>query len=333
VILAYHRIAVATVDPFDLCVPPAIFRQQMESLRATRHFVSLRELAELVHDGHLPPDAVAVTFDDGYVDNLTTASPVLLELGIPATFFVTTGGLAHPSRYWWDAFATLLEPESRLPEYLDFAPTGVRYALDSTTNREQAVRSLQTLVRFLPWHQRETILDGLLAQLPSALVPADARPLLASELQELAGRPGHEIGVHTVNHLSLPAQSYEVQRRELRDCQQQLQALVPNVLPAISYPFGDVDTRTAEIAGAAGFEIGVTASACPLHRGCDSLLLPRTIATASMFSTPLSLSPRAEAGRTTERTWHASGETGRGSRPSDDEAVGGSQTSGPPPTA
>ena len=64
--------------------------------------LSLSELAEFALAGSLPDNAIALTFDDGYEDNLLDALPLLEEFEIPATFFLTTGGLARAAPYWWD---------------------------------------------------------------------------------------------------------------------------------------------------------------------------------------------------------------------------------------
>ena len=63
------------------------------------------------------PHAAAVTFDDGYQDNLDNAAPALAAAGVPATLFVATGHVAEGQGFWWDEVERLLRtaPEGVKP--------------------------------------------------------------------------------------------------------------------------------------------------------------------------------------------------------------------------
>jgi len=91
-ILLYHRVATPASDIHHLAVSPADFREQMAHLKDHYRVVPLSQFAREAGDGSLNPGTVAVTFDDGYLDNLVKASPILTSVGVPATFFVTTAG-------------------------------------------------------------------------------------------------------------------------------------------------------------------------------------------------------------------------------------------------
>ncbi len=106
-VLLYHRVAETPFDLHGLCVTPDEFRAQMTHLANAYRPVPLIQFAMAAREGWLPDRAVAVTFDDGYADNLEIASPILLELGIPATFFVTSDGLLGRAEVWWDVLAEI----------------------------------------------------------------------------------------------------------------------------------------------------------------------------------------------------------------------------------
>lgn len=97
-ILMYHRVArLAAYD--QLTVSPERFDQQMRELAAHK-VVSLEAGLQALRAGPLREPLFAVTFDDGYLDNLTEALPILERHRIPATIFVTTQfcdqALSHP---------------------------------------------------------------------------------------------------------------------------------------------------------------------------------------------------------------------------------------------
>ena len=89
-ILMYHYINNEEPLRSRLGVSPESFERQMRFLRERNYnVVSLEELADLIKNKKkMPPKTVAITFDDGYLDNYTHAYPVLKKYNIPAAIFV-----------------------------------------------------------------------------------------------------------------------------------------------------------------------------------------------------------------------------------------------------
>src|SRR5262249_47242134 len=106
VILRYHSVTedadtpLSYIDP-GLSVPVDGFDRQMRLLREHYTPVSLGHILECILEGRaLPHLAVAVTFDDGYLDNYRCAFPVLKKYGVPATFYITAGCVEQPEPLW-----------------------------------------------------------------------------------------------------------------------------------------------------------------------------------------------------------------------------------------
>lgn len=97
-ILGYHRVA---DERDDLAVRPQAFREQMERVvDAGLEVVRLDRAVDLL-ERRVEGRYLCVTFDDGYRDNLEQAAPVLTELALPATIFVSTAMIDGRARYMW----------------------------------------------------------------------------------------------------------------------------------------------------------------------------------------------------------------------------------------
>ena len=118
VILLYHRVYDADFDPWLLSVSPKNFDDQMAHLRRHYALLSLPELRQTLAAGRVPRAAVAVTFDDGYGDNLRNAKPILERHRVPATVFVTSGYVGAQREFWWDELERVVLHAPRVPEQL-----------------------------------------------------------------------------------------------------------------------------------------------------------------------------------------------------------------------
>jgi peptidoglycan/xylan/chitin deacetylase (PgdA/CDA1 family) len=62
----------------------------------------LADVVDRFERGFAPNRELAITFDDGYLDNYDNARPVLEKLSLPATFFVVTRWIGTDVVPWWD---------------------------------------------------------------------------------------------------------------------------------------------------------------------------------------------------------------------------------------
>ena len=277
-ILMYHRVNDLAVDPHRLCVPPAEFREHMRHLAERRPVVSLDRLARGVLDGTLPRGAVAVTFDDGTLDALESASPVLTELDIPATFFINVEHIDEEHEPWWDVLARILLDRNETPAVLDWTLDGSRRTLSTgnASEREAAYAAIHPALMHATRPERERVLADLVEWAGEHLpVRASHRLLLPHEVRELGERPGHTIGAHSVSHIRLPLQPAEEQDWEIGTSRRELERITGRPVTLFSYPYGGHDRDTVERVRRAGFRAAVTTEPRVVTIGDDVRALPR----------------------------------------------------------
>jgi peptidoglycan/xylan/chitin deacetylase (PgdA/CDA1 family) len=93
VVLMYHK--VNGVDGNTVTVPPTAFDEQMAQVGELGYTVVPLDdvLDHYVDHRPLPERSVLITFDDGYLDNLDHAVPILQRHGYPAVLFAPIGYL------------------------------------------------------------------------------------------------------------------------------------------------------------------------------------------------------------------------------------------------
>src|SRR5882672_4671152 len=86
-IIIYHTISTPSEPlPGDIDISPERFAAQLRWLSRWRRVVRLEQTLN-----GAASRAVAITFDDGFRDNLTVALPLLEKFGLPMTLFVAAG--------------------------------------------------------------------------------------------------------------------------------------------------------------------------------------------------------------------------------------------------
>jgi peptidoglycan/xylan/chitin deacetylase (PgdA/CDA1 family) len=265
-ILMYHRVAVPVHDPWGLAVDPVHFERQLAYLMKHRTVLSMDDFIAQLQLRSLPSNAIAITFDDGYVDNLVNAAPALTSHSAPATLFLPTGFVGQTRAFWWDELAAMiLESTEQVSLELIVDGESVRLAWPIAgptdisghwraweiprTERQKSYleiwRRLQRSSEATRTHTMESLRNHL-------QVPQDqlARPMNADEIRVLLSNDLFTLGAHSISHPALTTLSGEERRREIVESAQQCRALTTRHVAGFAYPYGDMNSEVcADVAG------------------------------------------------------------------------------------
>jgi peptidoglycan/xylan/chitin deacetylase (PgdA/CDA1 family) len=261
-ILRYHAICGsdghAYADP-GICVTPGAFESQVAFLASQYRVLPLPEaVASLASGRSLPPNAVAITFDDGYADNLEAAR-TLHRHGLSATFYITAGCMKGEAPFWPAEIRQLVE---RLPGpvvTLQLPAREIAVPCGSFFERRAAIRTLSKLFKASTIPVR----DHLREQIREAAGGGDTTSFMLTwdELREMHAI-GMTIGAHTVTHPNLPNAGLESAQAEINGSRQRLERELDAPVTMFSYPNGGAERymtpEVARLVAEAGFAAATT---------------------------------------------------------------------------
>ena len=302
-ILLYHRVANDPIDSQLLTVSPKNFEEHLKILSDHYRVLSLYELIQEVRSGNLQPGTVALTFDDGYLDNLTNAVPLLEKLKVPATIFITSGMLDIDKEFWWDALEKIFWCCNHLPKELriNHYKGQKTWRMDSVKHRLKAYEDLGEILKGEPHEYIRPLIEKLFdwAEVPNAT--RDSHKVLSpSQLKKLASSPAIEIGSHSVSHTRLSLLSTWQQHKEIFESKQKLETIINKSVRYFSYPFGtqdDFTKTTVQLVAEAGYEAGIANIQANVYPPIDFYAIPRRLVrnwVGAVFSNWLSENKKEE---------------------------------------
>jgi len=273
-VLGYHRV---------LLKPDALrpgeptcgeFEQRMRWVKRNFTVLSLSEAARALREDRLPARALSITFDDGYADNYQLALPILERLGLPATFFVSTGYLDGGAMFNDIVTEALREAPAGS---LDLDDLGLgRHPLAFEEQRAQAIERILARLRYVEPRRRHEVALAI-AQRARAQVPTN---LMMSSAQVAAlHRAGMEIGAHTVTHPILARVPGAQARAEVSASRARLEEITGAGVTLFAYPNGkplrDYGAEQIAMAREAGFVAAVSTAPGAARPGDDVMQIPR----------------------------------------------------------
>jgi peptidoglycan/xylan/chitin deacetylase (PgdA/CDA1 family) len=299
VILMYHQVCEKKGDPWQLAVTPENFQYQLDHLKNNFEVVSVDELVATVKSGKLRNNLVAITFDDGFVDNYTNAAPLLEWFELPATFYLTTNPIRTAKMYWWDELQSIILLTEKLPkklsiyvgyELLQFefnrhqiiSPVIrqeiINWSYGAPVKNERIELYLQLWQKIQPLQHLDqyTVMRHLKNWSKLDHIPFGANiPMQGYQVKKLSTNKLFTLGGHTVNHAMLSAQTELVQSYEINDCKLDIEEITGKLINGFAYPYGKYNECTKSLLQKNGYNYGLTTDEGAVTVESDVYQLPR----------------------------------------------------------
>ncbi len=284
IILRYHSV---NDDPNwsgnylqpSLVVHPDAFERQVVYLKHHYQVVPIGEIADSLLSGRsLNPRTVAITFDDGYVDNYQHAFRILKQHGVPGAFYITTGAVGDKTMLWTVRLRAVIRRTER--KQISSRFLGDRTIDISTeSNRDNVIKWLTGLVKRCGKNEADDLLAEIFDECGVDL-SADEMRVMANwdELREMHSA-GMTIGAHTISHYNLTTLTDKEAEAEIAGSRDHLERELGDRIEHFAYPngrtSGHCDARIARVIAGVGLRSAVTSATGPVSLRYSVYGIPR----------------------------------------------------------
>lgn len=220
----------------------SLFREHLRLLARRRRVVPLSTLVQTLLRKGDSRGMVAITFDDGYLNNAECAARVLREYSMSAAFFLATGFIGADRWAWTDRLEYVVEsaPEQQATVRFDGEPGGsARVRITSAAERSALMNRVKAELKNLDWRLAEERVAELAATLGvHQAVPTGKYRFMSWDQARGLVKDGFEVGAHTVNHAILARVPLDSAEQEILGSQAHIRAETGTCCPTFCYPNG-----------------------------------------------------------------------------------------------
>lgn len=273
-ILSLHRVlpsmeAEESLEPV-ITTTDRVFEQFLNLVQEEFQVVSLQQLLRQPEekDGR---QRVAITFDDGWAETYTSAYPLLLRYGLPATVFLCPGLMEEGQMLPEERFARIWRWCGKRQQ-MEMLREDLR-KWGFTGDESSARKVWSRPMRRLAIHAKLLMLNHLEAKY---LVPdCGRRQFLTWDEVRIMRRSNITFGSHTMHHASLTAEPDPSLEEELAGSREAIASKLQEEVDYLAYPNGAFNQHVKDAARAAGYTHCFTAQQGIVRRDADAYSIPR----------------------------------------------------------
>jgi peptidoglycan/xylan/chitin deacetylase (PgdA/CDA1 family) len=264
-VLNYHRIDDPYRDGFDTFRPnvsatPSEFARQMDHVARFYNVISGDDLVSFIKNRRaLPPRALLITFDDGYLDNYINAYPVLKSRNLPAIIFLATNHIGSSAPFYWDFVAYCFHHTKM--NSVELPHLGLRTWHTEEVRERAVLEWIETLKKISEQEKQKAILR--LPEILNVSIPSDAfaRMMISWFHAREMSENGIEMGAHTTSHPILTRVPLDVAAFEISRSKRHIEDELNKPVTSFAYPNGQASDFNGDILNQvqqAGYDISFT---------------------------------------------------------------------------
>ena len=244
-----------------LTISPQFLERLLEEFRTECiDIVSLDEAIARVGDNHNHRPCVALTFDDGYRDNIETAYPILQKFRVPFTVFVCSGFVDRQAPIWWLSVERIVQAHDTITFEIDGKQTKL-----TTGNKGQKRSAFQTIIseiKKVPHDVALRLFDDFAKRNNHCPMELTDREMSTWDmLRDLNNDPLVTIGAHTISHPFLSKLTRDEAFHEIKGGAQRIEDMLGVKPEYFAYPYGfsgAMSERDAALVREAGLNAAFT---------------------------------------------------------------------------
>ena len=273
-ILIYHQVF-AEKNAMRPSEPDAAeFKWQMQLIN--QYFTPLSLSAALKHldNNTLPANAICITFDDGYINNLEVAAPILKKIDIPATVYIATGFSCGENMFNDRVIDLVGNEDLSILQLQAIDEDAIK--LSNIEQRIKAAHHVLAKIKYLPIASRKKVIDTLYQDNSAS---ESAAKMMTDEQIMLLYQNGMEIGGHTVSHPIMAKTPGKQLIKEVKDNKLALENLLNTPIRFFAYPNGkpllDYLPEQVQMISDKGYQAAVSTQWGVADNNSDFFQLPR----------------------------------------------------------
>ena len=275
-ILVYHRVVkdedIEENLELGLTVSCSNFEKHIKEIKSKYKICSMDEFVRNLKKKN-NEFMVAITFDDGYKDNLYQALPILTKHEVPASIYVTTRFLNQEVDIWWYELGEVIQNRAEIN--FQYQEKKFNFLLDNKKRKFLAYQNLMKLFKSLKIDAQNELMEKITNTKKRKNYSHIC--LNSEEILILEKNPLITIGSHGHNHQNLKILSDDEVKYEVTKSLEVLEKLINRKVKHFAYPFGgkdQVSTREYNVIEDMNFDSAVIGSVFPI-KDCNFFSLPR----------------------------------------------------------